>query len=48
MIGCYMTKTEALKDRLDALHFEWSLPTIVFCECSLTYVEASQSIALTS
>ena len=48
MIGCNMTDTNALEDRLEALHFDWNLPTIVFCECSLTYVEASQSIALTS
>ena len=46
MVGCNMTDTETLQDRLDTLNFDWKLPTIVFCECSLTYVEASQSISL--
>ena len=48
MVGCNMTDTENLEKRLDALNFNWMLPTIVFCECSLTYVESTDSIALTS
>ena len=48
MIGCNMTDTDNLEYRLNALEFDWNKLTIVFCECSLTYVEANQSIALTS
>ena len=48
MIGCDMTDTKELETRLQALGIDWNLPTIVFCECSLTYVKVSQSIALTS
>ena len=48
MIGCNMTDTNSLHNRLEAANFDWNLPTIVFCECSLTYVEVSQSISITS
>ena len=48
MVGCNMTDTKALEKKLNASKFNWNLPTIVFCECSLTYVEAGLSIGLTS
>ena len=47
MIGCNMTDTTTLERRLESVGFNWKLPTIVFCECSLTYVEVSQSISIT-
>ena len=43
VIGCDLTKTDELSEKLATFGFDFEKPTLVLCECSLTYVEASKA-----
>ena len=43
VIGADLTKTGELEEKLRSFGFDLTLPTVVLCECSLTYVEANSA-----
>ena len=43
VIGADLTKTGELEEKLRSFGFDFTLPTVVLCECSLTYVEANSA-----
>ncbi len=45
VIGCDLTKTGDLAERLLAFGMNFSQPTVVLCECSLTYVASARATA---
>ena len=46
LVGCNMTDTEILEDKLNKLGFDWSKLTIILTECSTTYVDVRLSLQL--
>ena len=46
LIGCNMTDTDSLENKLNKLGFDFDKLTIILTECSTTYVDVSLSLQL--
>ena len=39
LIGCNLTQVQEMESKLESCKFDWSKPTFILTECSLTYVD---------
>ena len=46
LVGCNMTDTQMLEDKLNELGYDWNKLTIILTECSTTYVDVGLSLQL--
>lgn len=46
IFGCDLTRTNELEAMLSKFGFDFSMPTVILCECSLTYIQSDKATSI--